>query len=611
MDPRNAEAAAESAAILAGLRGPYGAGAIVAPSASLHADQAATMVVWGEAVHPPDPAHGFDGTDAAIARLDALIAAQREAATPDSALIRRMRLDRVVAYRDRVRMADAAAEAASLRSGGELPVYAREALADALLYLHRPEEAGAEYDAVLAAAPQDENARYGRFYAAVEMEDFTRAYAVADALLADSPVWRYAADGPARYANPSYTYAALRAAQVRLWGDEVADGWGRLSPLVHGAPANQALRLGMTGAMTARGWPRAADMEAHIAASLGPDDLGAQLALAEAALSRRRLPEAEARSAALVQLYPENLSVQRLARDLDAEHRFLLEVDVAPAVTQGGGIWAAGRELDSSFTLTSPPIHGIWRAFVLGSYGYANPPEGFVSRIMAGGGVALRLPDWTARAYATGNGGTLSRAGGGASVDWTPSDQVSLGVEGQIFAAQTPLRALLYGITANEANVNASYRWDETRAVKVTASLLPFSDGNQRTTAGAGLSQLLYSQPHLDLTGRVDLYASHNTRDGAPYYNPAADFSATAGLTLQHVLWRRYDESLTQALALDAGSYTERGYGTGWMGVASYEQRWRFNPLTELYYGVSYSRRLYDGVPETAGALQFGIRQRI
>ena len=32
------------------------------------------MVRWGAQVRPPDPARRFDGTDAALARLDALLA---------------------------------------------------------------------------------------------------------------------------------------------------------------------------------------------------------------------------------------------------------------------------------------------------------------------------------------------------------------------------------------------------------------------------------------------------------------------------------------------------------------------------------------------------------
>lgn len=612
ISPNNKEARSEVAGLLRELRGPFGAGRFMAPSRSLEANQAASLVTWGADIRSPDPARRFEGTDLAIARLDALIAAERVAETPDAGLIRRMRLDRLVAYRDRVRMAELVAEADQLRQeSSPLPAYAREAVGDALLYLRRPEDALVEYEAVLAESPREPNARYGRFYALVEMEALTRAREAADAILADTAIWQRFGDEPARYPNVDYPYAALRAAQVRLWSNQVADGYERLVPLATAAPANQALRSGMTGAFSARGWPRAADEEAHIAASLGPDNLGAKLALAEMALVRRRLPEATERTEALVRLYPEDLGVQRLARDLDAARSFLLELEVRPAKTSGGGINSAGNELTSTWSLTSPPIGDIWHVFVLGGFSFSHPVEGYASRLMSGAGVEVRLPDWTARLYAAGNGGTLARAGGGASVDWTPTDQISLGVSGQLFSTETPLRALLYGITTNQVTAAAAYRWDETREAKATVSYLPFSDGNRRVTGGLGLSQRVLSLPHFDLTARADLYASRNSKPGGPYYSPPRDFSATGGLTAQHVIWRRYDQSLVPVLTLDAGSYSEQGFTTTWIGAAAYEQRWRFDPRTEFYYGVSLSRRVYDGSPERAVALLFGLRQRL
>jgi biofilm PGA synthesis protein PgaA len=81
----------------------------------------------------------------------------------------------VVALRDRVRMEEAAQEGSSLRADGALPPYAEEAYADALLYLKRPDEARDAYARVLAQSPRDIPARYGKFFAAVELEDFATA----------------------------------------------------------------------------------------------------------------------------------------------------------------------------------------------------------------------------------------------------------------------------------------------------------------------------------------------------------------------------------------------------------------------------------------------------
>ena len=44
-----------------------------------------------------------------------------------------------------------------------------------------------------------------------------------------------------------------------------------------------------------------------------------------------------------------------------------------------------------------------------------------------------------------------------------------------------------------------------------------------------------------------------------------------------------------------AAGMANSGFKGGAIGTARYEQRWRFDPRTELVYGVSLSQRMYDG----------------
>jgi biofilm PGA synthesis protein PgaA len=97
------------------------------------------------------------------------------------------------------------------------------------------------------------------------------------------------------------------------------------------------------------------------------------------------------------------------------------------------------------------------------------------------------------------------------------------------------------------------------------------------------------------LTIKGELYGSTNSIEGAPYYNPSADGSASLDILAEHVLWRRYEDSLVQALTLNGGWYGQRGFRGGPIGTITYEQRWRFDPRTELVYGASLGKRLYDG----------------
>ena len=610
--PASAGLRLEAASVLQDMGAPYGA-AIVAGRVTpgIAADQAAAMVRWGAQVRPTaDPEHRFDGTDAALARLDALLAALPPPPA-DAALRRRLRLDRMVALRDRVRMQEAADEAKALSADGPLPQYAEQAYADALLYLRRPEEARDAYARVLAQNPKDVSARYGQFYAAVELEDFTTAYAAIDSLVASEPVWRMYRDDPTQHVNPDRTYAEVTAAQARFYGNQLGEAWARITKISDAAPADGNTRMAVYQIANARGWPYRAETEAEIAASLAPLDLASKIALIEVAIANYRFAEARRMMAALLALYPEDQAVRRLARDLDAKRGWVLEAEARPSNSDGGGANASGQALILTGRLYTPPIADNWRLFALGDYSNAHPPEGFVERPRAGAGLEWRVPNLTATIYPTQSWGTLTKAGGGATVDWMATDEIRLAAAAELFSYDTPLRALLFGITADEYSVKVAYRWHESRDITATFAYMPFTDGNQRLSGGITFKERLVNLPGFDITGRAEAYASSNSLLNAPYYNPTRDLSLTGGALIEHVLWRRYDNSLVQALSADAGLYSEYGYPDNWIGTLNYEHRWRFDPLTEFRYGVRLSRRVYDGSVENSLMLIVGLRQRI
>ncbi len=599
----------EAAAVMIELGGPHGAAMIAGETPKVAAAQAAAMVRWGAEVQVPDPARRFEGTDAALARLDALLASTPVAEVD---LRRRLRLDRMVALADRLRMAEAASEGDELRRDSPLPLYAEQAYGDALLYLRRRQEARNAYDRILASEPHNIQARYGQFFVSVELEDFPTAYAAVDVLLrGDEPIWRRYLHDPTRYANPERVAAEIAAADARFYGNQLGEAWDRISVLAKAAPANGLIRVSSAQIANARGWPRLAEAEAQIAESLAPRELGAKIMLVEVALANFRYAEANRRLAELVALYPEDLAVKRVGRLVRAQQGWLFEVEARPSNSTGGGTNETGQALQIAGRLYSPPIADNWRLFALTDYSSANPIEGFVHRERVGVGVELRLPEVRATVFPTMSWGTLNRAGGGATVDWFVTDQISLGLSAEAFSLETPLRALFYGITSDQYVARAAYRWHESRALVGVASYQPFTDGNQRLTAGLTYTERLIDIPKFDLTGRADLFTSSNTLANASYFNPSADLAATVGFLAEHVAWRSYESSFTHALRVDAGLYVQQGYANDWIGMASYEHRWRIDPRTEFRYGIQASRRVYDGIEEKSYGLIVGLRQRI
>lgn len=612
-DPKNAEARDSAIAILREIRAPWAAAHIAQEPAPLPlaADIAAAEVRWGPLDTQDYAHHRFDATDRAIRDLDQLIA--RSEAEGNSAVTTQLRLDRIVAYRDRVRMAEVISEAGALHAAGTtLPSFAREALADALLYMRQPKAARDEYDAVLVADPDNRDARTGRIYVAVEMEDFASAYAQADALLKLTPALRSYQDGPGRHPNEDFLDALMLAAAVRFYGDQPAEAWQRLAPERDKAPRNPFLRLLAASIMNARKQPRAAEEENKIALSLSPSLLAAQIGTAGSALGRNRMEDARTQIAELATLYPEKRTVQQLNTDLAAETGWQFDAEVRPSNERGGGDFGnAGNELKASFNVHSPLLDDRWRLFGGYSYDNSHPPEGFVDIKRASGGVQLVLPDLSGNAAITQTAGAVSRTGFTGSADWNPDDNLSFALTGERISSETPLRAFLHDITADSVNGRFTYTWNELRNVSVGLGWMPFSDGNRRFSVDTRYSEKVVEIPHFDLTLQGELYGSTNSGQNAPYYNPATDGSVVAGILAEHTLWRRYEDSLVQALTLDGGFYGQRGFQAGTLWTASYELRWRFDPWTEFVYGISLNQRIYDGEAAHDTGVFLTLRQKV
>jgi biofilm PGA synthesis protein PgaA len=612
LDPKNAEARDGAIAVLREIRAPLAAARIAQQTPlALAADMAAAMVRWGPLDTQDYAHHRFDATDRAISELDRLIA--RAEAEGNSAVTVQLRLDRIVAFRDRVRMAEAISEANALRAAGTvLPPYVREALADALLYMRQPEAARDEYEAVLLADPGNRDALAGRIYAAVETEDFASAYAQADELLKQTPVWLRYHEDPGRYPNEEFLDALILAAAVRFYGDQPEEAWQRLAPERDHAPRNPFLRLLAASIMNARKWPRAADEENKIALGLSPSLLAAQIGTAQSALGRNRVEEARTAIVELAALYPEKRTVQQLSTDLAAQTGWQVEAEVRPSNERGGGEFGnSGDELKTSFNIHSPLIDDRWRLFAGYSYDNSHPPEGFVDIKRASGGVQLVLPDLDGNAAITQTFGAVSRTGFAGSVDWNPDDRLGFALTGERISSETPLRAFQNDITADLLSSRFTYTWDELRNASVGLGWMPFSDGNQRISVDARYAEKIVEVPHFDLTLQGELYGSTNSGKNAPYYNPIADGSMVAGILAEHTIWRRYENSLVQALTLNGGLYGQRDFRGGPIWTASYEHRWRFDPWTELVYGVSLSQRRYDGEPAHDFGAFITMRQRI
>lgn len=612
LQPDNAEATRELQQILLELRAPHAAGSLSAsPAAEIRGRQAASMVRWGADVPADEGQDRFATTDAAILRLENLISETRKRNPGNADLLRMLERDRAVALRNRERWGDTIAAVEALRAGGDtIPPYVRIAEADALLALRQPERARRAYQDVIDADKDSREARIGLFYAEIECEDFSAAFANVDA--------QAAAEGPQRnrpglsrpQANDDWLGAQILAANARHYADMHAEAWNRMLPLAQHAPGLGYLRAALGSIAAARGWPRRAEEEIRIAASLAPEDRGIEVALADADLRRTDIESAKTRAASLIARFPDDASVQRLKRDIAIAEMREFRLDVSSRREQGSALSAPGGGSQVAARLYSSPYAGRWRALAAAERSTAYPVEGRVLRERLGAGAEYAGPDVTVEAIAWQNSGTLSKDGASLIGSWRPDDHWAIYAGAEAYSADTPLRAQFYGITGNALDLGGEYRWHESRSIAASARSVEFSDGNRRQSQRLVFVQRLIDRPHFDLDLRPEYYASRNSMRGAPYFNPVSDQALTLALEAEHVMSRRYDRNWVQRVIFAAGSYRQEGFGSGTIGTLSYEQRYRFDPTFEIRYGVEMNRRIYDGTAERALTGFFSVNKR-
>jgi biofilm PGA synthesis protein PgaA len=610
--PDNAGIAANMSGVLMRLNAPYGAAKYLpAPDIVIQAAEAAAMVRWGAEYVPSEAAKRFERSEAALARLEVLIREASAVHPVDQGLLLRLKRDRVLALRNLERWNDAVRSAADLRAEGDvLPAYVREAEADSLLALRHSEEALKAYQGVLAVEPGNRDAMQGLFYAQVETEDFNAAFATVDAMARNvSPAIRLARmPGPA--ANPDWLDAQFLWGQARHYASMDSAAWSGLKTLAEGAPAAAYLRSSLGSVAADRGWPRRADEEVEIAAELAPEDRGTQVALADSCLRRKRFREAQEHAEDLSLLYPSDTQVERLVRDVAAERALELQVETVATRETGTATDRPGSEVETHARLYSSPFAERWRALGAFEYSSAKPVEGFVDRIRYGAGAQAQWPDFFLEAIAWNNTGNLSRAGASLAGSWEATDQWSFSASGELYSAETPLRAVLHGITANGGGFRTSYAANESFSISGHLGTLSFSDGNHRLDGSLSLFRRVTDRPHLKVSIRPEFYTSHNTRFDAPYFNPQHDASANVSAEIDHVIWRRYERSFRQSLTAGVGPYWQAHFRADWLGQISYRQSFELQPGLELRYGVDFGRRVYDSQPVHDASIVVSLTKR-
>jgi len=544
--------------------------------------------------------------DRALQDYDRLLARWTPDATAhDDVVI--WRIDRLGALKARARTAEVIREYETLQAEGvRLPTYAKRWVAASYLDQRLPEKAAPLYREALDAPDADVGDRVedttALFYALLENDQVDEARAVAKHL-ADTQKPRVELKGlPIGNPNDEWMDAQQLSAQAGTYGADLPSSEKALEELVGKAPGSIGLRLAQAEMYRARDWPRRAESSLKETEAQSPRDIGLEMSQGFTALDLQEWRQLDILTDDVVARNPDNRQVQRLQRLREVHDMAELRVEAYTGKSFGGGnngdagAVSGSRDWGIESRLYTPPIDEDWRLFAGAGYARATFEEGTGQHRWQVVGVERRTRDMTIEAEVSNHSyGDGSKQGAAVSIARDINDNWQYGGSLGYLLSTTPLRALNDGITANGGSGFIRWRANESREWKLTLSPSHFSDGNDRFEALLSGREGLYSSPKVQVDLGLEVGASRNSKEDTIYFNPKSDFTVLPVLNINHVLYHRYETQWSQQFQVGAGTYSQRDYSTGGIGLVGYGQRFRWNDVLDAGANLSLISRPYDG----------------
>ena len=533
--------------------------------------------------------------------------------TPDASAhddVVRWRIDRLGALKARARTAEVIREYETLTAEGvQLPTYAVRWVAASYLDQRQPEKAEPLYRQALSATDAEPDDRVedstALFYALQESDKGVDAREVANTL-ANNQKPRVELKGlPIGNPNDAWMDAQQLSAQSGVYGGDLPGSEAGLDALVARAPGNVGLRLAQADMYRARDLPRRAEAILKETEAQVPRDIGLEVSQAYTAMDLQEWRQLDVLADDVIARNPDSRQVQRLQRLRNVHDMAEVRVEAYTGKSYGGGnngdvgAVTGSRDWGIESVIYTPPIDEDWRLFAGAGYATADFSEGTGQHRWQRVGVERRTRDMTLEAEVSNHSyGFGSKQGARVSIARDINDNWQYGGSLDYLSATTPLRALNADITANGGSGFIRWRANESREWKLSLSPSHFSDGNDRIETLLTGREGIYSSPGVQVDLGLEVSASHNSKADTVYFNPKSDFSVLPTVTVNHVLYHRYETQWSQQFQVGAGTYSQKDYSTGGVGLIGYGQRVRWNDVLEAGANLSLISRPYDGVRE-------------
>jgi biofilm PGA synthesis protein PgaA len=533
--------------------------------------------------------------------------------TPDASAhddVVRWRIDRLGALKARARTAEVIREYETLTAEGvQLPTYAVRWVAASYLDQRQPEKAEPLYRQALSATDAEPDDRVedstALFYALQESDKGVDAREVANTL-ANNQNPRVELKGlPIGNPNDAWMDAQQLSAQSGVYEGDLPGSEAGLDALVARAPGNVGLRLAQADMYRARDLPRRAEAILKETEAQVPRDISLEVSQAYTAMDLQEWRQLDVLADDVIARNPDSRQVQRLQRLRSVHDMAEVRVEAYTGKSYGGGnngdvgAVTGSRDWGIESVIYTPPIDEDWRLFAGAGYATADFSEGTGQHRWQRVGVERRTRDMTLEAEVSNHSyGFGSKQGARVSIARDINDNWQYGGSLDYLSATTPIRALNADITANGGSGFIRWRANESREWKLSLSPSHFSDGNDRIETLLTGREGIYSSPGVQVDLGLEVSASHNSKADTVYFNPKSDFSVLPTVTVNHVLYHRYETQWSQQFQVGAGTYSQRDYSTGGVGLIGYGQRVRWNDVLEAGANLSLISRPYDGVRE-------------
>lgn len=563
-------------------------------------------------------AERFSIADRVIAEYERVIPEWQAIGPEAERQVLRARVDRLQALYTRKRMQEVVDEYEMLvEEGATLPPYISNDIAAAYLYLRQPEKARDHYrKAIIDSDPRFVSAgerlsnQTGLFYALIESEQFDDASQVIEGAQTEQPRWRYIKGLVQRVPNDLYLYSEQTAALNLFYSDDTVASQQRLEELVANAPRNVGLRTALANVYRGRSWPRRAEKELKMAETLEARAVEVEAGQGLTAMQLQEWAQARSLSLDLAARFPEEKSTDTLAREWAVHNKAELRVTGERGIASDSPVSGSG-DLSIDTVLYSAPIKDNWRVFGGGGYSTGDFEEGTGYYRWLRTGVEWRSRGLTTELEAsTHNYGSGTKPGARLTTAYDVNDHWMVGGSAEWRSRETPLRALRSDITSNSLSAFVRWRAHERREWSFAFSPSRFSDGNNRQFAIVSGRERLYTAPTVKADLHLTVAAMHNSKEDVPYFNPRADLEIIPSINLTHVLHRKYETVWEQNFLVGAGTYTQRGYGTGGVAALGYGMSYQFSEAFQIGANITGISRPYDGVREREARVMFEMTIR-